>query len=71
MAIHYKAFDNDLRCRGLQFTVGETTSVEGEIEMCENRIHCCKQALSCLQYYPRDSRFCEVLDDYKREQDYL
>ncbi len=58
----YKAFDKDLCCRGIQFSIGETTSVEGEIKMCKNGIHCCKQALSCLQYYRRDtSRFCEVV----------
>ncbi len=58
----YKAFNKDLCCRGLQFSIGETTSVEGEIEMCKNGIHCCKEALSCLQYYdPDDSLFCEVV----------
>lgn len=29
--------------------------------MCRNGIHCCKQAMDCLDYYPLDSRFCEVL----------
>ncbi len=58
----YKAFDKDLCCRKLQYTIGETTFVEGDIKMCVNGIHCCKQALSCLQYYRRDdSRFCEVV----------
>ncbi len=58
---YYKAFDKDLRCRGLQYKIGETTTVEGEIEMCKNGLHCCEDPLSCLQYYERDiSRFCEV-----------
>ncbi len=58
----YKAFDEKLCCKKLQYTIGETTSVEGDIKMCKNGIHCCKEALSCLQYYSRDnSRFCEVV----------
>ncbi len=59
---YYKAFNKDLCCRGLQFSIGETMSVEGDIEMCKNGIHCCKQAMDCLRYYTREvSRFCEVV----------
>ncbi len=57
---HYKAFDKDLCCRKLQYTIGGTTTVEGELEKCKNGIHCCKQVLSCLNYYPPTSRFCVV-----------
>ncbi len=57
---YYKAFDENLCCRKLQFNIGETTSVEGDIEMCKNGIHCCKHPIACRQYYPRNSRFCEV-----------
>ncbi len=58
----YKAFDENLCCRNLQYRIGETTSVEGDIKMCKNGIHCCEEALDCLQYYKRDnSRFCEVV----------
>lgn len=28
--------------------------------MCNNGIHCCREALACLDYYPPTSRFCEV-----------
>ncbi len=71
---YYKAFDPDMSCQGLQYAIGETTTVEGELKMGENGIHCCENILSCLRYYPRvgipfmgmmppdksHSRFCEV-----------
>lgn len=57
---HYKAFSDDMTCRDYQYQVGEKYSIEGKIKMCENGFHSCKKMLNCLNYYVRDSRFCEV-----------
>ena len=57
---YYKAFDKDLKCIGFQFEVGETYRIEGKLKMCENGFHCCSNILNCLDFYPSNSRFCEV-----------
>lgn len=58
--MYYKAFQMDLTCKGLQFEIGKVTMVDGPLQMCRNGLHCCKNILSCLSYYTRLSRFCEV-----------
>src|SRR5690606_29170150 len=58
----YKAFDKDLKCRGMQFEVGKTYTVTGDLEVCRNGLHFCKKLESVYGYYPRTSetRICEV-----------
>jgi len=60
--LYYKAFKDDLTCKGFQYEVGKTYTIkEGtELEMCERGFHCCELALNCLEYYGPTSRFCEV-----------
>ncbi len=57
--VYYKAFTKDFCCCGLQYAIGETKVLEGDIV--RNDLYCYERALSCLKYYPRDYRFCEVV----------
>ena len=58
----YKAFDKNLKCRDMQFRVGESFSVSGEIIPCKNGIHFCEKLKDVYEYYPKtyDTRICEV-----------
>ena len=58
----YKAFDKDLKCRELQYTVGKTTKIKGSIELCKNGLHFCEKLTSVFNYYPKTehTRVCEV-----------
>ena len=59
-----KGFDSNLSCRGFQFEIGKTYSVEGEIKACKNGFHACPaehHPLSVFEFYPpAGSRFAEV-----------
>jgi len=57
--LYYKAFNDDLTCRGIQYEVGKTYHLEKgtELEMCKRGFHCCELALNCLEYYGRNSVF--------------
>lgn len=57
---YYKAFDNDLSCRGYKFEIGKTFTIKGRPEMCRRGFHCCLTAMDCLRYYAYPLRLCEV-----------
>ena len=67
----YKATDKDMKCRGLQYELGKTAEVDGDIKLCKNGLHACEMPLDVLGYYaPGDgSRYFEAeLEDVSDEK---
>ena len=59
--VAYKGFDKDWKCRGYQYTVGETHVHDGKTEACESGLHSCEYPLDVLSYYsPAQSVFALV-----------
>ena len=61
---YYKAFNENLQCRGFQYEVGETYELEKgkKLGICKCGFHFCKTVTDCFDYYPKNkaTRFCEV-----------
>ena len=58
----YKGMDANMQCRGMQYEVGKTYHVDGDIRVCQNGIHFCERLTDVFRFYKRDdSRFFEVL----------
>lgn len=47
----YKAFNYDFTCRDFQYEVGKTYEIEGELELCKNGFHFCKNLEDVFRYY--------------------
>ena len=57
----YKGFNSDLTCLGFQYEIGKTYHQDGELQVCSNGFHFCKNLTDCFEFYDEfDSRFCEV-----------
>ena len=50
--ISYKGFDKDFKCLGMQYEVGKTYTMDGQIEACSRGFHACKEAKHVFEYYP-------------------
>ena len=59
--IGYKGFDENFKCRGFQYEVGQTYKFDGKVEICECGFHFCDMPLAVFEFYPpADSRFALV-----------
>ncbi len=61
----YKGFDKDLKCRGMQYAIGETKTHNGTVSLCNQGLHFCEHPLDTWSYYkPGDgSRYAVVEAD--------
>ena len=60
--IGYKAFNKDLTCRGFQYEIGETYSMEESPVPCERGFHFCKSIAETYGYYSMsdNTRICKI-----------
>ena len=57
----YKGMDSNMQCRGMQFEVGKRYHVDGNISVCHNGLHFCKQLKDVFDFYAADgNRFFEI-----------
>ena len=57
----YKGFDKNFCCRGFQYEVGKKYHITGNLEICKNGFHACKDLTNIFNYYPMEnSRFAIV-----------
>jgi hypothetical protein len=57
----YKAFNKDLKCKGFQYKIGRSYTLNGNIEICTRGFHACENPLMVLNYYPiSTSRFART-----------
>ena len=60
--IGYKAFNKDLTCRGFQYEVGQTYSMNEKPIPCKRGFHFCKSIAETYDFYPTsdDTRICKI-----------
>ena len=60
--IGYKAFNKDLTCRGFQYEVGQTYSMDEKPIPCERGFHFCKSIAETYDFYDMsdNTRICKV-----------
>ena len=46
----YKFMKSDMTCLGFQYEVGKEYSLEGNLKICRNGFHFCKNPFDCLEY---------------------
>nr|DAG24442.1 MAG TPA: hypothetical protein [Caudoviricetes sp.] len=66
----YKAFDENMQCRGFQYEVGKEYDMDGEIKCCERGFHACKSPMEVWDHYNMlSSRFAEVEQSGKIDEE--
>ena len=60
--IGYKAFNRDLTCRGFQYEIGKTYSIQGLPILCQKGFHFCENIADTYRYYPMsdNTRICKI-----------
>ena len=57
----YKGFDENFCCRDFQYEVGKEYHITGDLKICKNGFHACKDLTNIFNYYPMEnSRFAIV-----------
>ena len=57
----YKGTDKDMKCRGMQYKLGETAVYDGKPRLCKAGLHACEQPIDVLKHYaPNESRYFEA-----------
>lgn len=57
----YKGTDRQMKCCGMQYTLGETAVFDGEPHLCKAGLHACEQPIDVLNHYtPNESRYFEA-----------
>lgn len=58
----YKGFDSNLMCRGFQYKVGETFTMDEPISLCKSGYHFCVTLSDTFKfYYPDENNvYCEI-----------
>ena len=54
-----------MKCRGMQYEIGKTYRVQGEIKLCKNGLHFCTNLCDVFAFYSKDNgnRFFEIETD--------
>ena len=66
----FKGFKQDLTCRGFQYEIGKTYEYDGDIELCRQGFHFCRELRNVHDFYDlKQSRICEIVADGKIEDD--
>ena len=66
----YKGFNQDLTCRDFQYEIGKTYEYDGDIELCRQGFHFCRELRNVHDFYDLEqSRICEIVADGKVEDD--
>jgi hypothetical protein len=57
----YKGLDKNLRCRGMQYEIGQTYEMAKSPSICNWGFHFCEKVADVHEYYNlRDNRICEI-----------
>lgn len=57
----FKGFDKNFCCRDFQYEVGNEYHITGDLKICKNGFHACKDLTNTFNYYPMEnSRFAIV-----------
>jgi hypothetical protein len=51
----YKVTDSNMRCKDFQFLMNKTFIHKGDVKICEQGFHFCKELKDCFNYYSFDS----------------